>query len=316
MTRPRCVATTTKKKKKKRLAQPPRGGRLTAPVSLARQRSRRNKKKGENVCKVWSGGVSDAQHVAKHVCDKGFCIRCDLHKHRALYEMSARGDGYGGPTWLATGFSNGKWGLGCRECAAAKHLGLMSATGRYSKWADFRIRPKTGYTARWLIRQHRRSENHATACRPHRSRKRKRTGALADGNVAAEPRRRLPLALRPLGDSASGVSPRADDDQDAALLKGNVPTPGEWRDAWASLSETSSLRKLARMKVKERGASTTEGRLFESEGRILKRRRKQLRVMAEVQREMMRQVLRQASSISPSSISSSPSSRPTALCLC
>eukprot|EP00959_Pyramimonas_sp_CCMP1952_P394075 8257103-Pyramimonas_sp.AAC.1 len=35
-------------------------------------------------------------------------------------------------------------------------------------------------------------------------------------------------------------------ESDSRLMKGNAPTPSEWRDAWAVLSEGISLRKSAR----------------------------------------------------------------------
>ena len=80
---------------------------------------------------------------------------------------------------------------------------------------------------------------------------------------------------------------------DAALLRGNVPSAEEWRDAWAMLSETSSLRKCARVRRKQK-LSTNDP----TEGRLRKRRRKQLCVMAEVLRVEAREVLRNATSIS------------------
>ena len=63
---------------------------------------------------------------------------------------------------------------------------------------------------------------------------------------------------------------------DAALLRGNVPSAEEWRDAWAMLSETSSLRKCARVRRKQKFSTDDP-----TEGRLRKRRRKQLCLMAE-----------------------------------
>ena len=77
------------------------------------------------------------------------------------------------------------------------------------------------------------------------------------------------------------------------LLKGNVPSPEEWRNAWSVLSETVSLRKVARIFEKQKGKVITP--LFNKQR---KRYRKQLCVMAEVLRNRIRKVLREATSIS------------------
>jgi hypothetical protein len=76
----------------------------------------------------------------------------------------------------------------------------------------------------------------------------------------------------------------------AAVLKGNVPSLAEWRDAWAVLSETVSLRKGSRICEKQLGASGVRNKKR-------KRYRQQLRVMAEVLRRKVRKVLSQATSI-------------------
>ena len=81
---------------------------------------------------------------------------------------------------------------------------------------------------------------------------------------------------------------------DAALVRGNVPPAAEWGDAWALLSETSALRKCAR--VRRTQFSTADP----TEERTRKRRRNQLCVMAEVLRAETRGVLRHAT---PTSLS-------------
>ena len=98
----------------------------------------------------------------------------------------------------------------------------------------------------------------------------------------------------PLACDAASLSDKTEEvaAADAALLRGNVPSAGEWRDAWALLSETSALRKCARVRRKQ--FSTAEP----TEERTRKRRRKQLCVMAEVLRTETRDVLRHATSTS------------------
>ena len=98
----------------------------------------------------------------------------------------------------------------------------------------------------------------------------------------------------PLACDAASLSDKTEEvaAADAALLRGNVPSAAEWRDAWALLSETSALRKCARVRRKQ--FSTADP----TEERTRKRRRKQLRVMAEVLRVETRDVLRNATSIS------------------
>ena len=78
------------------------------------------------------------------------------------------------------------------------------------------------------------------------------------------------------------------------LLKGNVPSPEEWRNAWSVLSETVSLRKGARMFEKQKKGKVISPLMNKKR----KRYRKQLCVVAEVLRNRIRKVLREATSIS------------------
>ena len=78
------------------------------------------------------------------------------------------------------------------------------------------------------------------------------------------------------------------------LLKGNVPFPEEWRNAWSVLSETVSLRKGARMFEKQKKGKVISPLMNKKR----KRYRKQLCVVAEVLRNRIRKVLREATSIS------------------
>ena len=79
---------------------------------------------------------------------------------------------------------------------------------------------------------------------------------------------------------------------DAALLKGNVPSPADWKDAWAIFSETMSLRQEARLHDKKHSASGET---------LINGRRKHHRmqlVMAEVIRVNIRRVFSEATHIS------------------
>ena len=75
------------------------------------------------------------------------------------------------------------------------------------------------------------------------------------------------------------------------LLKGNAPSPAEWKFAWSFLSECVSLRKAGRLHEKQNGG------VVPIKNRQRKRFRMQLCVMAEVLRNRIRQVLREATSI-------------------
>ena len=73
-----------------------------------------------------------------------------------------------------------------------------------------------------------------------------------------------------------------------------MPSPAEWKDAWAELSEVCSLVKIGRMTEKKAGSG---GEKKAGANRIRKRRRKQLLVMAEVTRRRIRKALMRATSI-------------------
>ena len=230
------------------------------------------------VCpRVFSRAVSDAQHLAEHAGFKSFCLRCDVHRRRKTYEaLSLLPDG---SSWLAGGVRGGLWGLGCRVCAKYAASGRKCFGGRFSKFATLQVRAKTGFHARFQIEQHQRSAAHRHAAGAKRAR-------VGREDPSPQP---LPLA-RPAASSSSGTEEVSE--ADAALLRGNVPSAAEWRDAWALLSETSSLRKCARVRRKQFSTDDTEVE------RTRKRRRKQLRVMAEVLRMKIRDVLGNATSIS------------------
>ena len=78
------------------------------------------------------------------------------------------------------------------------------------------------------------------------------------------------------------------------MLKGNVPSAHDWKDAWGLLSERCSLRAGARMFEKKHSKAKADP----LEHKKRKRYRQQLRTMAEVVRRKIREILRQATSIS------------------
>ena len=108
---------------------------------------------------VFDGSVSETQHLEYHSGSKGFCIRCDVQKRRKVYEACAL---HGGGSWLATGVRNGLWGIGCTECARFLASGRqVPDKARFSKFANFQVRPQCGYRARFLIEQHTKYESRA-----------------------------------------------------------------------------------------------------------------------------------------------------------
>jgi len=161
-------------------------------------------------------------------------------------------------------------------CAKYSASGGAHGSSRFSKFAKFQVRPKSGWNARWLMEQHEKSQSHRIACG--------RSGDRFETNVdQAQPQ---PLACPPALGSDNPVSL-----QDTELLKGNVPSPAEWKDAWAFLSERCSLRKEARLFGKRSGVCGVENSRR-------KRHRRQLIVMAEALRKRIRKALSQATSIS------------------
>ena len=228
-------------------------------------------------------GGPDRSFIRKRRSKKSFCLRSDFDKHRKTYEALSLLPN--GTSWLAGHVRGGLWGFGCRVCAKARAEYVASKrkcwAGRFSKFASFQVRPTSGYHARFQVEQHQRSAAHRHAA-----------GAKKRALVNREERESEPL---PLACPAAPSSSRTEEvvaQADAALLRGNVPSAAEWRDAWAMLSETTSLRKCARMCRKQ--FSTEDA----GEMRTRKRRRKQLCVMAEVLRVRTREILRNATSMS------------------
>ena len=82
--------------------------------------------------------------------------------------------------------------------------------------------------------------------------------------------------------------------EDDALLKGNVPSAHDWKDAWSLLSERCSVRAGARIFEKKHSKAKADP----LEHKKRKRYRQQLRTMAELARRKIREILRQATSVS------------------
>ena len=234
------------------------------------------------VCREFDGRISEAQH--QRDCTKSFCIRCDFNRNRKTYEAHATYN-YGAATWVSARSSNGTWGIGCKLCAAFAASGARSSGSlgvRCSKFANFQIRPKSQRLARWLLVQHRSSETHR----------------LVSGTGARPPPQPLARICQPIPGIAAATgadmqSPLLSESlEDKALLKGNVPSPSEWKDAWAELSEAgASLRHEARVHEKRQSSASFANRRR-------KRRRCQLQIMAEVIRRNLRQAFREATRIS------------------
>ena len=228
--------------------------------------------------KTFDGTVSEAEHVKCHADSKRFCIRCDIHQRAKSYEACSWHDGQ---SWLKRGVdSRGVWGLDCMVCAKfiASSAGRGTCHSRFSKFAKFEFRDTSSRSrVKWLIEQHQKGKAHCTACGINRMKRH-----------AAKPPPQ-PLACPPTTCDDEVVEATA---EDINILQGNVPSPAEWKDAWATVSETIALRKEARVFVKK----------FSGEAFMLnrrrKRQRKQLVVMAEVLRRQIRNVFRQATSIS------------------
>ena len=229
----------------------------------------------KQISKVFDGSVSEAKHLQCHAGFKGFCIRCDVQKKPKVYEALSL---QAGVPWITRGVSRGLWGLGCTACAQYLASGRKCKDARFSKFANFQVRPKTRREAKWLIEQHHLQKSHRVAIGTKSDRQRPKTAAIPP----------QPLACDIACPSESPVILSA---EDAALLKGNVPSLVEWQDAWAVLSETVSLRKAGRLDEKRHSGKKSVG------NKQRKRYRKKLLVMAEALRMKVREVLRQATSI-------------------
>ena len=123
----------------------------------------------------------------------------------------------------------------------------MPDNARLSKFANFQFRPRRGFRARAEIDRHTKSESHRFAC----GLKRKRTGM---NDVPSPPQALACPEIMWQAKASDQALPASLTVADAALLKGNVPSPAEWKDAWAELSEVCSLVKIGRMTEKKAGS--------------------------------------------------------------
>ena len=226
-------------------------------------------------CKVFDTLVSDATHLQMHASPK--CFRCDFQRRKAVYEACAL---HGHRSWLSAGAYRGRWGLGCTVCATFAEAHGARRGSRWSKFAKFDVRPKDGVAARKVIQVHADRMSHRLAC----------------GLRRRSPARKEPVP-QPLACPAAFPAEQAADSAEAiadlALLKGSAPSPAEWVDAWATLSDRVSLRSAARVFGKQHPDSVGF-----NNNRSRKRQRRQLQMMAEVVRVRIRKMLAQASSIS------------------
>ena len=109
------------------------------------------------------GNDSEAQHRQEHAEFTGCCIRCDVQQRPKVYEACALQEG---KSWLASGISkrDGLWGLGCSACAEYLASGRTCRGAKFNQeFANFQVRPKSRWTAKYQIEQHLESKAHRVA---------------------------------------------------------------------------------------------------------------------------------------------------------
>ena len=126
-------------------------------------------------------------------------------------------------------------------CANYLASGRKLKDARFSKFVNFEFRPESGWRARQIIEEHHCWESHRKALD---AKDRSDTGAVARG-AKMNKSDKSAVPSQPLASFTNCLVERLDElfAEDAALLKGNVPTAAEWKDGWAFLSEAGSLRK-------------------------------------------------------------------------
>ena len=146
-----------------------------------------------------------------------------------------------GRSWLSSGIDkrDGLWGLGCSVCAAYLASGRKCSGGRIRQFATFQVRPRWRAEARMLIERHHGSKSHRVASGTSRTRHESRHEKAA----RAKPQ---PLAS-PIACPFSSVGEASA--EDAALLKGDVPSPGEWQEAWAAVFSRGMLSRCSFLQV-------------------------------------------------------------------
>ena len=248
------------------------------PASGETKRSRKmppQSSEQPRTCRWFDPKVSEADHFTIHSQDKGFCIRCDLHRNRKHYDACAMLSNQ--KSWISTGSHRGKWGMGCSVCAAFAATGAHTGSRR-SKFARFMVRPSSRWRAREAVLQHATSVSHRRAL----------------GRRSVQPLARDPRA-RQQAPSSRGTCPKdqATEGCTLKLLRGNVPSASDWMDAWAEVTENSSLRSQGRVHEKRTAAPDER-----SQHRRRKRLRNQMQIMAEVIRRNIRSTLSKATNIS------------------
>ena len=148
-----------------------------------------------------------------------------------------------GQSWLISGISkrDGLWGLGCSVCVAYLASGRKCSGGKIRQFATFQVRPRWRAEARMLIERHHGSKSHRVASGASRTRHESRHEKAA----RAKPQ---PLASPSSSDSEESSEESA---EDAALLKGDVPSPGEWQEAWAAVFSRGMLSRCSFLQVSQ-----------------------------------------------------------------
>ena len=221
---------------------------------------------------------------------QGFCLRDDVQQNRKVYEAWAL---HNGVSWLLGRVRRGRWGLGCNLCAqywaaGRKKASYSHSNSRFSNFAKFNCHPSSRKEAKWLIEQHQESRSHRIATgqlKASGSRRHRRVDTPSPQPCAQT------LSCPELAHADASLDRATEDD---ALLKGNVPSAHDWKDAWSLFTERCSLRAGARMFEKKH----SQAKAVPLMNKKRKRYRQQLRTMAELTRRRIREVLRQAASFS------------------
>ena len=174
---------------------------------------------------------------------QGFCLHDDMQQNRKVYEARAL---HNGVSWLSCRMHRRRWGLGCNLCAqywaaGRKKASYSHSNARFSNFAKFHCHPSSRKEAKWMIEQHQESRSHRMA-----------TGQLKAIKASGRRRKRRvdtpsprqTLSWPELWHSDASLDRATEDD---ALLKGNVPSAHDWKDAWSLLSERCSVRAGARI---------------------------------------------------------------------
>ena len=92
-----------------------------------------------------------------------------LRRPFTFWHEAGEGSEVGG-SWFMSGHGISGWGLGCKDCAVYLATGKSCKDARFSKFANFEMRPTTRYGAKWLIGQHHETQSHRVASGMQRAR--------------------------------------------------------------------------------------------------------------------------------------------------